>query len=587
MTTALAKKDINGYPRHYEFTDMGCYEDPHLIGFRLRWGSERVYISSRSGTVNQIPLMLPENEINQIGVDWTVTVQSVVIPNTWSISPTPPITGSGTGVVVGMLNITTTTTYTAGAERHVGTLLVQSNLGGYLADTELEIWQVPGTSALWENGYVGSFHRNHETSERYITGENSYAVFVSTPGSVTTQTTKSYYKYWSARIVSGMDWIKIDTNPKGYNGGNIVETYGGVVSGETPTDGDAIRFRVGLKSTLPLGAPPRYGLIIISRGNDPNLAAGATWFFVRQGEEADYLFRPTNVPGVTPDPRTAGFGNRDNAKKYLPFNLSAPSTIPMVNGGVDVRPSPTNPSTAVTVSHPTKIGDFFQRNRTIAYRRGVQTTSLPNNYLTAATVWVPGQDVCPSGYRHPSWAELYESLYQNAPNVQNSYSGNDVEALRGFLWGYYADGYFDQLAPDPVPVINPGTIFLGTQPNVASKGILLVNHANFASVFFPLAGTMAPTSVGAVGQNYGIENPRISATEYVPSLYVLSNPVAVGGGGGSYTNGPTGFYPTTFWNAGVNIQSSGTAHWVGGHIGLSCTSLTAYSGTNIRCIKDE
>ena|GEM_PF-6084034 len=572
------KTDINGNPRHYLGTDMGCYEDQVYEGFKMRWASDRVYISSKDNTVNQIPLLIPENSINQIGVVWSITVN----PGLSFCTFNGPFSGSGTGVLIDILTITTNGNYNAGAERLCGSFTIHTNLGGYLADTEVEIWQVPGTSALWENGYVGSFHRNNETSERYITGENSYATFVNPPPYGTSSpTTKGYYQYWSARIVSGLDWIKVDTNPKGYNGGEVVETYGGVVSGATPTNGDPIRFRVGLKSTLPPGAPPRYGLIVISRGNSPNLFDGATWFFVRQGEEADYVYRPTNVPGVTGDPKSTSVTTRLFAKKYLPYNVIAPSSVTMANGGVDVRSNPGNPSIAVPVSHPTKIGDFFQRNRTTAYRRSVQTSALPNNYLTSATTWIPGQDVCPSGYRHPTYPELFESLYLNLtpggtpPNYTSAGGDNNPETMRGFMWGYYADGYFDQNAPDPVVPGNAGSTFVGTQPNVAAKGTLMVNHANFASLFFPMAGTMTYNGPSNVGQSYNINNLQIDGV-WVPSLFVGQL-------------GVTGMYPTTYWNPGSlpTGQTYGSTHWVSGHVGLACTSITGYAATNIRCVKDE
>jgi len=569
MSSSAAKTDINGNPRHNEVTDMGCYEDPTYVGFQIRWASDRVYVSSKDGTVNQIPLLLPDNEILQIQVNWSISVVGTLNYCTFD----GPSSGVGTGVMVGIVNFTTVGNYTAGGERQCGSIMIHTSLGGYLADSEIEVWQVPGTSSLWENGYVGSFHRNSETSERYITGENSYAVFVEPPGNNTATTLKQYYKYWSARIVSGLDWIKLDTNPKGSYSGVVQETYGGVVSGNTPNDGDAIRFRVGLKSTLPAGAPPRYGLIIISRGNLPDLADGATWFFVRQGEEDDYLYRPTNVPGVTPDPRTAGTGNRNNAKKYPPFNLIAPSSV---NGGVDVRPNPLIASTAGFVSHPTKIGDFFQRNQTMAYRRGVQTLTLPTTY-DYTTPWQTGQDVCPFGYRHPNYAELYESLYLNVPTVTSTFSGTNAETMRGFLWGYYADGYFDQNAPDPVPAGNAGGTFVGSQPNVAAKGILMVNHANFASLFFPLQGTMTSGSPASVGASYSIYNLYIDDV-WVPTLHRVS---------GATTSGTTGFYPTNFWNPVINSHAYGTTHWVSGHVGLACTPLAAYSATPVRCIKDE
>ena len=143
---------------------------------------------------------------------------------------------------------------------------------------------------------------------------------------------------------------------------------------------------------------------------------------------------------------------------------------------------------------------------------------------------------------------------------------------------YYADGYFDLNAPDPVPSANAGSTFLGSQPNIAAKGILMVNHANFASCFFPLSGLMTYSSPATVGPVYTLYNLDIDGV-IVPSLFKS---------GGTYpASGMTGYYPTTFWNPVVNSHAYGSTHWVSGHVGLACTSISAYSATPIRCIKDE
>ena len=600
-----AQSDINGKERNHLGIDMGCYEDGVFRGFRLEWASDRVYISSKSGAVNDIPMLVTGNEVLLVGMDWTVS--AVGSPVDWTLQGAP-VSGSGAGVMVGIVKILTNTNYTSAGERQVGNLLYHTNLGVYLPDKTIQVWQIPGRSDLWENGYVGTFHKNNEVSERYITGENSYA----TNGSGG----KGYYDYWSARVVSGLDWIKIDRNPKGYNGGIVVETPGGVVTGTTPVGGDrAIRFRVGMKSVNPNPAQPRYGLIVISRGNNPAALSGSTWLFVRQGEEADYVYRPSDPRPVT--------GTRANAAKWSPYNIIAPSGYAMVNQNPGVA-LPTNG--AAFVDYPTKIGDFFLRNKMIPYRRGIQTTNLPTAaYPTTPNYgWVAAQEVCPPGYRHPSHAELYESLYPNIPNLVpvtsvTSVQGNDAETMRGFMWGYYADGYFDQIAPDPVTAVNAGEIFYYTgaggpavlssgnnfpsnavyAASVAAKGTLMVNHANFASLFFPMAGTMmadaTARAIPADNDNQGhvfwqtyeidhiIDNTNPSSPVTIWSLYK-----------GKF--GMTGMYPTNYWN--TSNGERGNTHWVGGHVGLGCSSIgqrdapgvssrtDVRTATNIRCVQN-
>lgn len=490
------KTDINGKPRHFSDTDMGCYEDQALKGFKLRWASDRVYISSKMGYVTDVPLLLPENEQNNIEVDWKIFVTSST-----DYTFLGPDNGSGSGVVVGAFRLETLTNYTANSERKLGSCIIQTQLGGYLPNTTVEIWQTPGMSSVWTDGYVGSFHRNNETSERYVTGPNSGA--------------------WTARITSGLDWIKVDTNNKGAFSGVVQETFGGVVSGT-----GLIKFRVGMKSTLAPGAAPRYGLIVIQR------AGGIAMFFVRQGEEADFLYRPT-------DPRQAGTQTgRAEARMFSPYTMCDPLNRTN-NGGNDVGARGSG-----FASHPSKIGNFFQRNRTTAYLRGAQTTALPT---PGESTWSNVREVCPPGWRHGTINEWIHSCYQHVatPTPGTYYvdpTGADVQA--NFVWGRYADGYYDQMAPDPV---TSATDAVGTIPNVAMKGILMVNHYNYGALFFPTAGVMSYPSPGAISNSAYSMVPTSSAT------------------------------------------NTANTHWTGsgnGHVGISCTTIAATSGAQVRCVRE-
>jgi len=280
--------------------------------------------------------------------------------------------------------------------------------------------------------------------------------------------------------------------------------------------------------------------------------------------------------------------------KYSPFNIVAPVSYSMVDqpaaGAIAL---PVNGATFV--DYPTLVGDYFQRNRMVPYRRGVQTNGFPSNVESS---YNSAREVCPPGYKHPTFGELKESLYQNLANNNNSVSGTDGETMRGFMWGYYADGFFDQHAPDPVPAVNVGSTFVvpssvsptntlipgnvfPSNPNnaalVAAKGMLMVNHANFASCFFPMSGTMSntapntaiPSASNPAWQNYSVANPVIDGVT-VFSLYTNQS-------------GMCGFYPTTYWTGN---NANGSTHWVSGHVGLACTSIAAYFASNVRCVKE-
>ena len=527
---SMARTDINGNDRHYLGTDMGCYEDPVYEGFKFEWASDRLYITSKAGSNSECLLVLLNNDIYMAGVAWTI---SNVTLNYCTFNG--PSSGSGTGTSVGTIYFSPTVDYNGSVDRFCGTIFVSTNLGAYLPNSTIEIWQVPGLSVVWESGYVGSFHRNNETSERYITGENAYAK------NGNGLANRAYYQYWSARIISGLDWIKIDTNPKGSFGGEVQETPGGVISGS----GD-LRFRVGMKSTLPPGAPPRYGLIVLSRGDVPGESEGSAWFFVRQGEEADYLFRPE-------DPRTGG---RPDARKMANFYLRDPldryEAKDNVNGGLDLG---TNGGAFTT--HPSKIGYFFQRSRTVAYLRGVQTSNLPNNN---EPYW--NNEVCPPGYRHPTWSEFIMSVYGNVavPEADGSVSPSGTEVRRNFIFGRYADGYYDQLAPDPVTY---ETSWLGEIPNVANGGILMVNYYNYASIFFPAAGHMTyngVTSIPTISSGASMDYFTLGSGE--PQVLIM--------------------IPTI----GSNMGRQNT-HWYTGHIGMACTALPASVAAAVKCVKIE
>lgn len=555
-------KDINGVARYYpdptsqntNLIDIGCFQDLVTSGFRLRWASERVYVSAKGGYKSEIPLLLPDNETHQIGVTWTISDVNLnmVTPSTTVTNTTfdGPWSGTGNKVLAGMLTfsndkVTPANDYKGTTDRQLGTLKVSTDLGNYLADQTLEVWQTPGNSSVWSEGYVGSFHRNNERGARYISGFNTGA--------------------WTARILHGMDWIKIDdhdidygdnitTEPNPVRGGyykEVQEVFGGAVSGN-----GNIKFRVGTKSTLNPGDTPRYGLIVISRGTGST--AGGAMFFVRQGEEPDFLYRDK-------DPRSAGSGSniqtgRANTKKFSNFNIVAPGTVS--NGGAEL-----NANGATWVSHPSKIGDFFQWDRTKAYRRGIQTSNLsPTNVSVRTNNANDPASACPSGYRLGSVSEWVHSVYNNiiVPSGNSSVSPSE-ESRNNFVWGRLADGYYEQLHYIKDPTGNNSasydalgastTTSQGKGEGLAMKGILMVNHYNYASVFFPCAGTM-----------------------------FVGNPSAIGGVYGGYN---TAMYHTATQtgNTGTTSHYVHNTHWHGvpgtsnAHIGLSCTRIEGTSNT--------
>ncbi|MDR2130720.1 MAG: hypothetical protein LBP56_06085 [Odoribacteraceae bacterium] len=441
VTTAMKeKKDIDGNPRHNDGTDIGCYEGiGGATGFRLRWNLNALYISTKANNESEHPVLLVENA-EGAHVKWWVRAKSIE----WSrYSLALGYTaGEGSTDDLGIFKLKSgNSPNTGNTQVSCGKVILSSNLGSYLPDVELEVFQTPGTSRPWTSGYAGSFHRNNEVEERLISGSNNGA--------------------WKVRVVSGIDWIKIDTNPRGYNNGIVEETPWGEVSGT-----GNIKFRVGLKSTLPPGHAPRYGLITITRDG------GAALFFVRQGEEPDYIYGPAS-PGRTEAPP-----GRPDAVKFSPYNLTDPQ------GRFDANGVPLGKSGGGFVDYPSKTGYFFKFSDTRAY---YPDNSVPGTKLTTDRTleWSDDNDPCPPGYHTPTNSQFVESYFLNK-RVNTAFSG---DANTTFVWGRIADGYFDRFAAD-------GSREHGTGPDRATEGLLIYNDYNNASVFFPMAGKRITESPG-------------------------------------------------------------------------------------------
>jgi hypothetical protein len=513
LVAAAGKRDVDGNPRHNGLTDIGCYEAVgQATGFSLSWNMSRVYMSSKSISTSEHALILADNS-QKATVAWRVEVAGSYTSagvfkageKMSNASLSGATSGSGDGVIPGFFHVLSDKdANTSSNEVPRGRLRVRSRLGVYLPDVEIDIYQPPGNLRPWTDGYIGSFHRNAETKERYIHGVNSGD--------------------WTIRVISGIDWIKIDGNDKGAHGGEVQEAPGGELKGK-----NNIKFRVGMKSALPPGAAPRYGLITIHK------SGGLALFFVRQGEEADYIFRPE-------DPRAQG--QRASARKFAPYALRDPLENTNTNGR-DV-----GKNGGVFTDYPTKIGYFFQWNRQVAYllKTAKGGKNIPDSQTY--TAWDANREVCPPGYRHADLAEWVHSVYWNVevPATGNHVTPGGDASLGNFLYGRYADGYYDQIAPDPV---TSSTNLLGTGANMAKRGILMINHYNYASVFFPCAGSMARD-----GNDNGINGNDHDAC----SVNWLSN-----------------------LKSGTTPHNT---HWDNGHIGISCTTLGGYHSANVRCVKE-
>jgi hypothetical protein len=413
--------------------------------------------------------------------------------------------GEGNTANLGNFKLMSGSANTGNNELACGTVTIHSNLGAYLPDVTLGVYQTPGTSRPWTDGYAGSFHRNNEVEERLISGTNSGA--------------------WTVRVVSGVDWIKIDNKAKGTNGGIVEETAGGILSGS-----GNIWFRVGMKSTLPPGQAPRYGLITIARGG------GVALFFVRQGEEADYIYGPTS------DGRTGG---RPNAAKFSPYNLTD------LQGRFNADGVPLGKNGGGFVDYPSKTGYFFKFSDSRAF---YPDNSIPGTKLTTSrtAAWSNDNEPCPPGYHTPTNPQFVESYFLNKP-ANTVFSG---DANTTFVWGRLADGYFDQHA-------SSGAREYGTGTNRATEGLLIYNDYNNACVFFPMAGKRITSSPG-------------------DKFFTTTS----GSGGGTFVQWTLTQTPRPSGNQVYATHSYGTGST--GHLGMSCTGnpTDKNEAVSVRCVKD-
>ena len=274
---------------------------------------------------------------------------------------------------------------------------------------------------------------------------------------------------------------------------NLVTGSNTVVKGTVTASEKIIAFRIGLKTTIPLANyPARYAVVLLFYNN----CTKAQKILLRQGEDADYIMRPT-------DPYSGSALGREYAKKFSPYNLTA-SNIP---GGTDISNHPqVSTKGGMFVDYPTKAGAFFTWAGSASHVRrtyhpvnpgsGDKIYNYPGSSNNGDKYWQTSYDACPEGYYRPTDSNFGSNSVANAIGSQmrqslftNNVTGydNSVSAYNA-LFGYYADGYFDRNPKEESVTGEPITTVNKNSKEVAYKGHLLYNPATYASVFFPVAG---------------------------------------------------------------------------------------------------
>jgi len=256
-------------------------------------------------------------------------------------------------------------------------------------------------------------------------------------------------------------------------------------------------------------------------------------------------------PGDTGTDMPSG---RPDAAKFLPYNLTAPSAHTQPTGpgwtlGSGVQLSAKG---GAFTAYPTQSGAYFQwANEGGATRYAwdpfTAAGSLLWDNVKATTFWISlssNHETCPPGYKRPNDG----SIFTLAPNTStpivgsemrqslwlNPQSGNNNSNIDNFVWGYYADGFFDrrQIGSGPGIMSIPATAVSTTGEQVAYIGGLFYNPANYASLFFPAAGNRAAAgdpsgvlvSTGAVGYYWtsSVEKLGDSSPNYIDYSWNMS-----------------------------------------------------------------
>ena len=484
-------------------------------------------VSIDAGRVYHIPMIrFDENDLaltpNRITSSLSIDQQVIILPHTggsrtltlttgvrnWEVNRgdsqewanltglvslgTPQVTGNTFTVAVTQPNNTdtqrtTTLTVTAPGANPLTIYVIQL---GYVS------------MAAMPNAFVGAFWRNNQRGERLIRMPNPNG------GGA-----------WSA--ITTEDWIVLDRDlpsaVANHEAGINPETRllpGNAQHNIEVDDNEAtdiIYFRIGLTSTIPPNAMPRYGQVIVTHSGKTHI------IWIRQGEQADYLMRPTDPMTITGNGVHIINEPRSAAAKISPFNITHPNAQTQ-NAALNT----TMPArSGRKVDYPSQAGALFQFGGTgnQLYAWSPVGVNRPGNWATGgisigtfwSSIW-QNYEACPPGYRrprdgsttslHPNTstyelrdAELRQSLIYNVSAGEQGLFTGLVRSIDNAVPGFLADGFFDRrpiTSAGSTPDI-PDRVEANNHQRVAFRGALFFNPYSGASIFIPFAGMRSTT----------------------------------------------------------------------------------------------
>ena len=356
----------------------------------------------------------------------------------------------------------------------------------------LTMTPLPGGFPVTNHKYVGAYWKAMQTGERLIvhpvaTGETGpWSVSVLSYGS--TGFMEGDIVFSTAPSIDPLIYTSGAADMNTYDAAYQV-TGGYSVSGNAVNVGDYITFRIGLTSTLgDATSDPRYAVVRITYGG------GKTHdIYLRQGEEADYVFRPTDTYGSPPVQRA-------KAVKWSPYNITAPEFI----AGSHADYHPVSYKSGVPTNYPSQAGALFQManqtNPRYAYRPTGMISTIDGGTLDGHwDMFASIHDVCPSGYRRfdigPSILAQYTEFYQSLSpghKLSETYPQPTTD-------GWYADGFSDRRE------MQTGDHARADGAQIAYIGKIVINDASLAHIFVPYAGYLVDLGIRQyVGERIGI-----------------------------------------------------------------------------------
>lgn len=357
-----------------------------------------------------------------------------------------------------------------------------------------------------DNSYQHAFWRNDQTGERLITVSFRYYI-----------TTR-----WSARVIYGEDFIRLAKSHRDMTTEEIInsdaedfqadDTWKTFLQQDFQPTADelAVRlgnppnFRIALTSKNTTGKP-RYGAILVQApycASSIGKNTSAFWIYVRQGEEADYVMRPTDQI----DGKLCTY-----AQQVSPFNLTVADPA-QHGGGSNYTDHKSMNGRGVFVDYPSQVGYIYQFGSDIAFNptNPISTGNL-NGYKYDYNA--PYQELCPEGYTLPPVD--FTALALNTNSFWHSFV-NQISI--GGTYSYCADGYFDRKNypsndPNAIPSYL-GIPWMQDQPMIRTSydsdlggatalyGYTFVNPITLANVFMPCSiGRTISSTTRSIGGN--------------------------------------------------------------------------------------